>query len=71
MIASNYDFVLQIKHFSIIGKYFQHYLYFVGQSSQPLIELNHFRDQAVSGEVSSVYEDIPWEGWVVSNCWVF
>ena len=36
-------------------------LYFMREGRHPLIELNNFRNEAVSGEVSSVDEDVSWD----------
>ena len=36
-------------------------LYFMREGRHPLIELNDFRNEAVSCEVSSVDEDVSWD----------
>ena len=77
MIASDYNFVLKNGNLSyekcplemmmMVINFTDCCPYFVRETRQPLIELDHLRHQTVSCEVSSVYEDIPWEGWVLSN----
>ena len=59
MIASNHDFVL--KHGDLSHEDDGEEAHSVWEAGQPLIELENLRDQAVSCEVASVYEDVSWE----------